>query len=619
MKKLSILFIILCCSWLSYGQNCSVSIAPSPQSMASLWVVSPSGSAPYSYLWSNGSTSSAVGGWSSPVVEGSTYCVTVTDASNCSAVDCYTVPFCSTFYLSPIDDSVSLAFSGFEQLAGWVWGGTSPYTYLWSDGSTADTLAMLGLTPGATYCLTITDANACTLTDCYTYNCGAQIIADADSLHAESYPNTGAPSTYLWNDSSTNQWIYNPIPNNTYSVTITDANGCVSSDSYTVPDTCQVLFSYNVLSGTTVSFDAYPTGLAPFTYQWNMSDGTTINTAFNSVSHTFTQGTGSDWAAVYVTDATGCVAHYVNYIQLPTSSNFCDAGFWATFNDNDPNATPGETFFHDWSTSSGNIVSWDWDLGNGQTSSAQNPTGYYTTAGYYTVCLTITDDNGCTDSYCQTCYIDPSWWVNSPWTNTGNCTANFIPTQNVNLPGMIYLVDLSSGNNLSYAWDFGNGVIINNQYPVVTFTSFGDINVCLTVTDTLTGCTDQHCDTLSIDSQGYLGKLSNFGISVIPTPMPASGVTTVKETMQNGAFGFNLYPNPAGSFANLEIRLPKAAPVAIELTDVTGKIISRTIVEMQEGDNSYTVNTENLSNGTYFVQVNSGGEINATNRLFVNH
>lgn len=62
--------------------------------------------------------------------------------------------------------------------------------------------------------------------------------------------------------------------------------------------------------------------------------------------------------------------------------------------------------FTDASTSSGTIVSWEWDFGDGNTSTDQNPSHAYGAANTYTVCLTVTDDLGCTSEFCGPVTVD---------------------------------------------------------------------------------------------------------------------------------------------------------------------------------------------------------------------
>ena len=63
-----------------------------------------------------------------------------------------------------------------------------------------------------------------------------------------------------------------------------------------------------------------------------------------------------------------------------------------------------QTTFFDQSTSDQSIISWSWDLG-GNTSSKQNPGAIFTESGSYTICLTVTDIDGNSDTTCKEDYI----------------------------------------------------------------------------------------------------------------------------------------------------------------------------------------------------------------------
>ena len=114
-------------------------------------------------------------------------------------------------------------------------GGWFPYTFLWSNGATTQTIT--NLQPG-TYCVTVTDIDAGTGSDCVTISEPAalgvtvfgqsQICGNAPDGWAAVTPNNGTPPyTYLWTDNSTGTSINNLDVGN-YSVTITDDGGCQS-------------------------------------------------------------------------------------------------------------------------------------------------------------------------------------------------------------------------------------------------------------------------------------------------------------------------------------------------------------------------------------------------------
>ena len=118
-------------------------------------VVEPSGNAaPVTYLWSNNATTQSVSGLVAGV-----YSVTVTETPTCTAVASVTVtePSAVTVTCSKTDVTTNGGSDGTASVS--ASGGTSPYTYLWSNNATSASIT--GLTAG-TYTVTVTDANGCT-------------------------------------------------------------------------------------------------------------------------------------------------------------------------------------------------------------------------------------------------------------------------------------------------------------------------------------------------------------------------------------------------------------------------------------------------------------------------
>ena len=124
-----------------------------------------------------------------------------------------------------------------------VTGGTAPLTYSWSPsggtGLTANNLA-----PG-TYTFTVTDANSCVDTAMVTITQPpALTLTTSKSMSvctctcvgvANVFPSGGTPNyTVLWSNGYNDQF-QNGLCNGTYTVTVTDANGCVSTASVTIP------------------------------------------------------------------------------------------------------------------------------------------------------------------------------------------------------------------------------------------------------------------------------------------------------------------------------------------------------------------------------------------------
>ncbi len=155
-----------------------------------------------------------------------------------------------------------------------------------------------------------------------------------------------------------------------------------------------------------------------------------------------------------------------------------------------PNITPldayscgaGTVNFQDQSTSSRtSITAWEWDLGNGETSTDQNPMGTYTANGIYDVSLKVTDADGCSD----TAVFEQIVTISIP-------EARFIVDRVGCTQSALRFKNRSKGQNLTYSYDFGDGTFSSAKNPLHTYAAEGIYQVCLTVTDPK-GCSDDFC------------------------------------------------------------------------------------------------------------------------------
>ncbi len=131
---------------------------------------------------------------------------------------------------------------------------------------------------------------------------------------------------------------------------------------------------------------------------------------------------------------------------------------------------PLEVVFTDEST--GDITSWDWDFGDGQTDTQQNPTHTYTASGDYEVRLIVMGPGG-VDSLTVTGYISV----------TEDVTADFSVSGTTGIaPVVIDFTDLSTGSPTSWFWDFGDANTDTVQNPSHTYTTAGTYSVTLIAT-----------------------------------------------------------------------------------------------------------------------------------------
>ena len=126
------------------------------------------------------------------------------------------------------------------------------------------------------------------------------------------------------------------------------------------------------------------------------------------------------------------------------------------------------TSFIELSTGVSPMTTFSWSFGDGTGSSVRFPQHTYSMPGTYQACLTIADSM-CQDQYCTTVIADTT---NNP---TGPCAAQFVTLQVA--PFDVVVIDLSTGTNLSYFWDFGDGTTSNQQYPSHYYSTIGSYNL----------------------------------------------------------------------------------------------------------------------------------------------
>jgi len=142
----------------------------------------------------------------------------------------------------------------------------------------------------------------------------------------------------------------------------------------------------------------------------------------------------------------------------------------------------------------GDIVFFNWDFGDGNTSDLPNPVHIFELPGIYEVCLGISDITGnCIDVSCQTIEI---------LTEIMDCNAEFMYFPIPGAPATCEFIDVSSPEITSWEWNFGDGNISNIQNPVHTFKSPGTYLVCLTIESSIYGCDDSWCQEVIISTSG---------------------------------------------------------------------------------------------------------------------
>ncbi len=236
-------------------------------------------------------------------------------------------------------------------------------------------------------------------------------------------------------------------------------------------------FTANQTSGCAplhVAFRDLTTGNPKF-WNWDFGNGTLSNVQNPGVTYS---SPGQYTVRLVVRNADGTTGitktDYITVYPSPT----------ARFTANKTlGCVPVNIQFTDQSTSSaGNIVSWQWDFGDGGTSTAQSPSHVYNNTGFYNVSLTVTSSTGCKSTYTATRLIRIVAGVKAAFTNGQALSCQ--PPYNITFANQ------SSGpGNMTFLWDLGNGSNSTQANPGTTYTSNNTYNVTLTATSEF-GCSN---------------------------------------------------------------------------------------------------------------------------------
>ena len=296
-------------------------------------------------------------------------------------------------------------------------------------------------------------------------------------------------------------------------LTATATNGC--EDTLTknvhIGPPASVQFSIDdtlVCSAAYVQFDDSTTIAAGETIinrRWYWGDTTTDSLA-TSLTHAYSTA-GNYTVTLEITTAANCVATYSRNLQVIESpaTNF-------TFTD----ACRGTIIqLTDSSTSSAqsNLVTWQWQFGDTITSSVQNPTHIYDTAGTYTITLITIDDNGCLDSLQKSIHIFDTPTVY--FTNTKACSNSVITFTDSSY--------VNGGSISNWSWNFGDGnTAAGTAQAQNTYQLSAAYPVTLTAT-TSQGCIDSTTRLMVVDyspsfqllpSRACFGSQNAFGYTL---------------------------------------------------------------------------------------------------------
>lgn len=547
---------------------------------------------PFNYLWTSGSDEASASGLSSGIYE-----VTVTDNTGCQNKAVATINDIGGPQISTDGRILHLNCAGDANgiIDPEISGGTSPYTFSWSNGET--TKGILNLKAGS-YELTVLDADGCIATKSVkvegpqpiTFSLSVD-IADCGSSNGTATVNvSGGTPQYAFN------WTGFSAPHNAsrtglgagvYEVNVTDSEGCSAIAQIAVSEkgapTVNVIAvnqtSCGVNDGSILISVAGGTG--SYTYDWKGATGSTVGSSMDLTS------VGAGEYNVSVSDGSGCKTYTTANIpaELPPRETIC--------------LVTVDTI------SGKNVIVWEETQGKGivgynlyrETTSA----GVFDHIAYIPVdSLSIYTDE----------FADPtirSWRYKLASVNECGIESRLSPPHKT----MHLTINIGLLDHINLIWNHYEGFIpLDNSYKIWRHTPGSGWEIIATVPSNLNSYTDTN--PVDADLWYYVEAIHPTGC----TPLKATSLNSSRSNRKSklkastesiGSFEDEyqliLYPNPSEGLFRLMMNMGESEDLDIKVFDLSGKLLFQDEIENSLRRLDYVIDLSNMEKGMYQLQL----------------
>lgn len=634
-------FFFLCLSVkVSYAQSpCSLALYANPgiNGNVSFQTYATTTLSPNSYTWNYGNGTILAGTTSVSTAMNYTangnYVVTVTYSnavSSCSASSTQTVQVnnangCNLIGNFGTQNNPSVpGLVNFVSNVGYTVSGTT-YTWSYGDGTPNGTGYSTNHTyanPGQNYTVALLVNNNTSPSCTYSVQnvvmvCGfvASVTASTNLNGAMSFTGSATGSTasvsYFWNFGNNNYVngstaTYTYLANGNYSVNLTAASGQCSSTALYVASVSNVVapcglnaqfYSYPGANGTINFVNQSTNTSGGVSYLWDFGDNST-STNVAPVHSYSANGVYNATLTANNNYSYSCLSVVQQGVFVNSVCNLA-ANFVSTIGAN------GNVTFANTSTgTTGGTMNYVWDFGDNSTASTLNSPSHVYANGAYTVTLEASKITGTAVSTCTNSVLQ----VITVTTCVADGSFSMTPTP---VAQVWTAYPLAPSNVIAASWNWGDNSSSDTLYTTHTYSAAGLYSICLTVTVSC-GSINTYCMPYAIfKTTGTSQSMEIIQVTVVD---PAT-ITGIKKS-ESANTGLNIFPNPNNGLFNLNFKGSTSGITNIQVYDVIGKMVYEKNVEANKDSMAKEINLDHISNGVYFVKVNTTGN-NFTQKIIV--
>ncbi len=626
------------------------------------------GTTPYTIVWTgtvSGSATTSNNFYNILNLPSGTYTILVTDANGCTDTVVVT--------LTNVQNTLNVTGVAVPGVCGQngqihlgITGGTAPYSIVWTgpvsgNATTGNNFYNILNLPSGTYTIVVTDANGCTDTVVVVLTNGANtldvtgvavpgICGQNGQIHLGITGGT-APYSIVWTgtvngNATTGNNFYNilNLPNGTYTIVVTDANGCTDTVVITLTNGANTLNVTAVatpglcgLNGSILVNIAG--GTSPYTVTWTGPVNGSASTAGNSYNIV---NLPSGTYAIVVTDANGCndnatvtLTNTANNLSFTRTVTNGICGENGSILINIVTGTPTFT------------ITWAGPVSGSATTAANSYNIPNLPSGNYT--LMVTGSNGCSQQLTATVTVSENNLDITDTANTGLCGQE----------GSVGLIISGGAGTYNIVWsgpESGTATSANGLYTIFGLQSgtynitVTDANGCLETETTTLINTESDLDLIAQGNNGICGQLGSITVNTTggnaPYTITWGGPTSGSATTNNSTFNIpNLQAGSYtvgitdvnGCFDTQVVSISNSGAVSLTTTGTNATCISLASINVviSGGLPNYTIswagpvngsqttantlfNIPNLPGGTYVVTVLSANGCVATRTVTLN-